>query len=187
MDVKNGLTCRKTVSSHCTDSPYASGLGLRQALLRAPTLWGSAARRQHALMLTAYLGLGDGKEASKRHRDLFPLPLLMSAEDVAWVHKAGDFLSLHCQQPDELLPLGQRAWGHGRGMGLNSLYKAPQTLDNRVYEKGIKDLQGRGALAVEEEAPRLTLAQILPGRPLEGRGASVDGSGALAEEDLTDS
>ena len=110
MDVEDWLTYMKTMSSHCTDSPYALGLGLRHALLRAPTSWGSAARRQHALTLTAKLGLGDGKEAFKRHGDLLPLPLQMSAEDVAWDRDAGDFLSLRSQQPDELLSFGQRAW-----------------------------------------------------------------------------
>ena len=62
MDVEDWLTYMKTMSSHCTDSPYASGLGLRHALLCSPTSWGSAAKQQHALTLTAKFGLGDGKE-----------------------------------------------------------------------------------------------------------------------------
>ena len=92
-------------------------------------------------MLTAYLGLGDGKEAFKRHRDLLPLPLQMSAEDVAWDRDAGNFLTLRSQQPDELLPYGQQAGVHCRGMALNSLYKAPQSLERQDPEECSKELQ----------------------------------------------
>ena len=117
MEVEQWLSYMKGLSTLTERCPYALGIALRHALLRAPTCWGSSARRQHALTLTAFFSLEDWKAEAKRHGDLLPLPLKISGMDLAWDEQAKDFETLSRLPRQVVEAAGRKSLDALRGHG----------------------------------------------------------------------
>ena len=113
----------------------AVGLMLRHALLRAPTTWGSAARKQKLQSAIAAAALkslgGPGRSVSKDHGDLLPLPFGMSEEDVEWDLRAATPPKLLQQHGPNWRELCSKAWRDAMVLTLNSLAEAPQSLEKK--------------------------------------------------------
>ena len=150
----------KTLALTSSSWPSTLGLGLRHALLRAPTAWGSAARKMHTKALAALLGPKEVERLVKSHGDLLPLPLDWSAEDDAWDDRAKDFAELsRCGDP-AVGSAAKKAWLQSIVMILNTLHETPQSLERKESETCFSLVDAPGASAVEMEALRLLERKI---------------------------
>ena len=137
----------------------ALGLMIRHALLRAPTNWGSAARKQIYQIAKAATAPRSQEEfldhgRRKKHGDLQPLPFKLSEEDVEWDRLAANPQELLLHRDDRWREICDKAWRDAVILTLNSLAEAPQSLEKSNFSC-FSQLGSEPSLANEHEALRV--------------------------------
>ena len=134
MNPEEWFAYMKEMSEMVKQDVIALGLMIRHALLRAPTNWGSAARKQIYQIAKAATAPMSQEESpnhgrAKKHGDLLPLPFNLSEEDVERDKRAAHPQKLFLHRDDRWRTICDKAWRDAVILTLNSVAVAPQSLE----------------------------------------------------------